>query len=135
MSIFQSHNHENRPKQLEWDDIHFTHIAIPTSLYIFFNIEVCVLLEHVCILYKVVCAAGIGSKLLRGGSPVKACVGLALVVVFPVTSLFVTKWDGTASIHSRVLVNTAGKLRVLCVRLFMSAIPHRIWRFFVFESL
>ena len=31
--------------------------------------------------------------------------GLALVVVFPVTSLFVTKWRGVASIRSRVLRN------------------------------
>ena len=40
-------NHEKQPKQ-EWDDIHFPHIAIPTSFYII-NIEVCVLLEYVCI--------------------------------------------------------------------------------------
>ena len=45
-------NHEKRPKQ-ERDDIHFTHIAIPTSLHFLkpCNIEVCVLLEHVCISY------------------------------------------------------------------------------------
>ena len=46
-------NCEKWPKQ-ERDDIRFTHIAIPTSFYIFkiiCSIEVCVLLEHVLISY------------------------------------------------------------------------------------
>ena len=43
-------NCEKRTKQ-ERDDIRFTHIAIPTSFYIFCSIEVCVLLEHVLISY------------------------------------------------------------------------------------
>ena len=43
-------NCEKRPKQ-ERDDIRFTHIAIPTSFYIFVIIWKCVLLEHVLISY------------------------------------------------------------------------------------
>ena len=66
-------NCEKRPKQ-ERDDIRFTHIAIPTSFYIFHNMEVCVLLEHVIHRWCVL-PMGVGSKLPRGGSPVKACVG------------------------------------------------------------
>ena len=49
-----------------------------TFLKLFCSIEVCVLLEHVLISYTGgVCyiPMGVGSKLLRGGSPVKACVG------------------------------------------------------------
>ena len=48
-----------------------------TFLKLFCSIEVCVLLEHVLIFIhrRCVLPMGVGSKLLRGGSPVKACVG------------------------------------------------------------
>ena len=57
-------NCEKRPKQ-ERDDIRFTHIAIPTSFYIFCNIEVCVLLErsYINFIHRLcVLPMGVGSK-------------------------------------------------------------------------
>ena len=65
-------NREKRPRQ-ERDDIRFTHIAIPTF---FCNIEVCSV--GTCINFVrrwCVLPMSVGSKLLRGGSPVKASVG------------------------------------------------------------
>ena len=45
-----------------------------TFLKLFCNMKVCVLLEHVIHRWCVL-PMGVGSKLPRGGSPVKACVG------------------------------------------------------------
>ena len=67
-------NCEKRPKQ-ERDDIRFTHIAIPYIFY-YFVILKCVFCWNMYVFRtQVVCAVGVGSKLLRGGSPVRACVG------------------------------------------------------------
>ena len=52
-----------------------SHTLPSLHLFTFFcNIEVCVLLEHVIHRWCVL-PMGVGSKLPRGGSPVKACVG------------------------------------------------------------
>ena len=68
-------NCEKRPKQ-ERDDIRFTHTAIPTSFYIFCNMEVCSVGTCINFIHRwCVLPMGVGSKLPRGGSPVKACVG------------------------------------------------------------
>ena len=54
-----------------------SHTLPSLHLFTFFhNMEMCVLLEHVLISYTGgVLPMGVGSKLPRGGSPVKACVG------------------------------------------------------------
>ena len=55
-----------------------SHTLPSLHLFTFFcNIEVCVLLEHVLISYTggVCYPMGVGSKLVQGSSPVKACVG------------------------------------------------------------
>ena len=66
---------------------------------------------------------GVANFLVYHGSYTILQIDLSLVlmvvfpVVFPVTSLFVTKWRGAASVRSRVLVNhcwkTSSSLRTL----------------------
>ena len=65
-------NREKRPNKNGMT--YASHTLLSLHLFPFFcNIEVCVLLEHDFVHRW--CAGGVGSKLLRGGSPVKACVG------------------------------------------------------------